>query len=107
MPPEFRSYRDEHKTIVFFHTPFVTINAIEDWSSDKSQPDSLCITLWSSMTLDFSAPDKLNPNENEPFMPDSFPKFFNSPYFFGLITPHHMLSCSKRLPKNLDTEPNQ
>jgi hypothetical protein len=106
IPPKYHSYRDDGKTIVLYQSTFVTIRAIEVWSSDNCQPDSLRVKLSSTMTLSLKHLDEDIPIENGQCLPENLPRLLNSPYFFGLVTPLFMLRCGNKLPKNHASDPN-
>jgi hypothetical protein len=106
--PQYRSYRDGRKAIIHHKTTLATIDAIEEWSSDKSQSNIIHVKLSSSMIVNLEALEECYQIEKGLVTAESYPKIFNRPYyFFGFMTPVFMLRCSKELPKNLITEPNQ
>jgi hypothetical protein len=107
IPPKYHSYRDDGKTIVHYQSSFVTIEAIEERSSDKCQPGRLCIKLYSTLTLNLESPEETSPNGNGQCLPESFQKVLNSHYFFGLLTPAFIYGYSKELRKNPTKEPYQ
>jgi hypothetical protein len=106
MPPQYHSYRDDHKTIALFRTTFVTIKAIEQWSSDKSQSGAIRIKFCCSMILRLKSPQKTNPIEKAQFWLNGLPKSSNSPYFSGFITPIFLTNCGQETPEKPATEPN-
>jgi hypothetical protein len=105
--PDYQSYRDDGKTIVLYQSSLVTIKAVEKWSSDKCQPGNLCIELYSTLTFKLGSPEETNPNGNGQRLPENFQKFFDCPYFFGLITPVFIFGHSTELAKDPTKEPYQ
>jgi hypothetical protein len=103
---QYHSYRDNHKTIPLHRTTFVTLKAIEQWSSDKSQSGIIRIRLCCAMTLRLKSADKTNPNQKATFWPNGLPKSSNSPYFSGFFIPLFMSHCDHETPENPTAEPN-
>jgi hypothetical protein len=106
MPTDYRFYMDGPKTAALYRTTFVTLKAIEHFSSDESQPDILCVKLCCSMSLRLKSPDKANPTQKVRFWPNGIPKSLISPYFSQFITPVFLRHCGYETPEKPATKPN-
>jgi hypothetical protein len=84
----------------------MTLRAIEQWSSVRSQSGIARIRLSCSMTLRLKPADKTNPKQKVTFWPSDIPKSSNSHYFSGFITPIFLTNCGQETPKNTVSEPN-
>jgi hypothetical protein len=89
---ECRAYYDDRKTIALFRTTFVTVCAIEELASDKSQSGCVFITVFCSATFKLQLLEKTNPIENGQFWPNGLLKSLKFPYLLGFITSLFMLS---------------